>query len=67
MITPAIFEDMMQEYADNLNKRNVNEISIQNKALDDVIAVLKQHGYDAGADIFADHIVYGERKNNAND
>ena len=37
-------------------------ISIQNKALDDVIAVLKQHGYDAGADIFADHIVYGERK-----
>lgn len=66
MITPAIFEQTMKQHAGNMDTC-LDEIDIQNKALDEVVAVLKQFGYDAGADIFANHIVYGRRTNYADD
>lgn len=40
MITPAIYEDVMRENADNKDL---------NKAVIDTVSVLKQHGFDAGA------------------
>lgn len=43
MITPAIYEDNMQELESSHN---------YNKAISDTVTVLKQFGYDAGAELF---------------
>lgn len=50
MITPAQFEDIMNDYRDQIEKGNRSDI--QQKALNDVDYILKQFGYDSGADIF---------------
>ena len=46
MILPGIFEQSMKGYEQIPDKKN------QLKAIDDVVQVLKQNGYDAGAEIF---------------
>lgn len=51
MITPAIFEDTMKSHEDLL-KTNFPNKDIQTNAIKDVVDVLKQFGYDAGADVF---------------
>ena len=50
MITPAQFEDIMEDYRDQM-KEDQKEY-IQRKALKDVEYILKQFGYDSGAEIF---------------
>lgn len=50
MITPAQFEDIMNDYRDQMEKGNRSDI--QQKALNDVDYILKQWGYDSGAEIF---------------
>ena len=50
MITPAQFEDIMEDYRDQMEKGNRSDI--QQKALNDVDYILKQWGYDSGAEIF---------------
>lgn len=51
MITPAIFEDTMKSHEDLL-KTNFPNKDIQKNAINDVVDVLKQFGYDAGEDAF---------------
>lgn len=51
MIMPAMFEDIMQEYEEPLKHGGI-VIDIKRKAVADVAHVLKQYGYDAGAEIF---------------
>lgn len=48
---PAMFEDIMQEYEEQLKHGGI-VIDIKRKAVADVEHVLKQYGYDAGAEIF---------------
>ena len=45
MITPAYYEMYMNQHKENGDKKN---------AIKDTVTVLKQHGYDCGADILAD-------------
>lgn len=52
MITPAQFEDIMNDYLDQMKNEKSNREDIQRKALKDVDYILKQHGYDSGAKIF---------------
>ena len=52
MITPAQFEDIMNDYLDQMKSEKNNPVDIQRKALKDVDYILKQYGYDSGAKIF---------------
>lgn len=52
MITPAQFEDIMNDYLDQMKNEKSNREDIQRKALKDVDYILKQYGYDSGAKIF---------------
>lgn len=58
MITPAIFEDAMEQHKQSM-KCNLNKEYVLKKASEDVLNVLKQFGYDAGADIFAELVEKG--------
>lgn len=71
MITPAIFEDAMEQHKQSM-KCNLNKEYVLKKASEDVLNVLKQFGYDAGADIFAELVEKGcgakmDRKENPKD
>lgn len=46
MILPGMFEQAMKGYEQIPDKKNLE------KAIDDAVQVMKQSGYDAGADIF---------------
>ncbi len=49
LITAAVYEDMMQTYEESLK----NGCKIQKeKVVEDTVTVLKQFGYDSGAEIF---------------
>ena len=50
MITPAYFEDDMNDLYSQMNVRNSEDI--KKKAIEDVTAVLKQFGYDCGTETF---------------
>jgi hypothetical protein len=54
MLTPAQFEDIMEEYRDRKSNtdRFAEKSDIQRKALKDVEYILKQFGYDSGSEIF---------------
>ena len=52
MITPAQFEDIMEDYQIRMKNEKNNREDIQRKALKDVEYILKQFGYDSGAEIF---------------
>ena len=52
MMTPAHFEDAMQNYEEEMKKGPANKEAIRKKAMEDVLYVLNQHGYTAGAEIF---------------
>ena len=51
MIMPAVLEDLMQDYEEQLKHGGIIP-DIKRKAVADVVHVLKQFGYDAGAEIF---------------
>lgn len=51
MITPAQFEDIMKDYQIRMKNEKNNREDIQRKALKDVGYILKQFGYDSGANI----------------
>ena len=51
MITPAQFEDIMEDYKIRMKNEENNREDIQRKALKDVGYILKQFGYDSGANI----------------
>lgn len=53
MVTPAHYEYDMKKLSDNINVINW-KVSTETKvkAIDDTISVLKQFGYDSGAEIF---------------
>jgi len=54
MITPAKFEDTMQEYEKQINNtdRIAEKDDIRRKSTEDVIFILKQYGFDAGTEIY---------------
>ena len=54
VITPAKLEDIMEEYRDQIKNtdRQTWKDDIRRKALNDVVDVLKQFGFDSGAEIF---------------
>lgn len=57
---PALFEDDMKELENAIKKtssvQESNKVKI--KVIEEVTCILKQYGYDSGADIF-DRIVKG--------
>ncbi len=52
MLTQAYFERQMKDYEEQIKRTPKDAETIKNKALNDVTHVLKQYGYDKGADIF---------------
>ena len=55
MMMPAHYEDSMQELEAMLKNPNCTPekaVDIKMKAMKDTVSVLKQFGYDSGADIF---------------
>lgn len=57
MVTPANFEDIMKDYESQMKINSSDKKKLKEKAIKDVIFVLKQHGYDSGANIF-ERIMY---------
>ena len=59
-ITAAVYEDMMQTYEESLK----NGCPLQaEKAVSDTMDVLKQFGYDSGAEIFQNIMYLAVREN----
>lgn len=52
MIYPALFEDAMQDYEQQMQFHCTDKEAVRRKAIDDVVHVLNQFGYSAGAEIF---------------
>ena len=56
MITPAHFEDAMQQYEDTNNHLKIDDFNgkmkLKKKVIEEVVYVLNQFGYTAGAEIF---------------
>ena len=59
-ITAAAYEDMMQMYEESL--KNGRPLQAE-KAVSDTLDVLKQFGYDAGAEIFQNIMYLAVRDN----
>ena len=60
MVTPAYFENDMKDYENQMSFKDADKEKIKEKAVKDTVHVLKQYGYDSGAESFERIMNYGK-------